>query len=127
MTAWPEWIDTGDKYLRSAAGGGGKPPRFAGSLRYNLIAMAFESYAMAACDFNNILPENHTISDLVYSLQQCVTLDAKIVGQLLGYEKFQQICSFTDYTRLEAREEELDGFCDVVGKIAAIAHGICTS
>jgi hypothetical protein len=124
MTSWPEWIESGDKFLRTASGGE-KPPRFAGSLRYNLIAMAFESYAMAILDFKRLLPENHTISDLVFSLRQCISLDIKIEGPLLGYEKFQQICSFTDYTRIAIGEEELNGFCEVVAKVGTIAHSFC--
>jgi hypothetical protein len=122
MTAWPEWIDTGDKYLRSATGGGGKPPRFAGSLRYNLVAMAFESYAMAILDFKRLLPENHSITDLVLALQKCVFLDPDLIRGLLDYEKYQRICSFEDYERIEIGVDELDGFCEIVGKIAALAH-----
>jgi hypothetical protein len=117
MTSWPEWIKSGDKFLRTASGGE-KPPRFAGSLRYNLIAMAI-------LDFKRLLPENHTISDLVFSLRQCISLDVNIEGLLLGYEKFQQICSFTDYTRIAVGEEELNGFCEVVAKVGTIAHSFC--
>jgi len=124
MTSWPEWIKSGDQYL-CAAGPSGRPSRFAGSLRYNLIALSFESYAMAMLDFNKYLPDNHTISDLVAALQRYLALETGLAERLLSYEHFQRICSFADYERTEAGPEELDGFCTAVSEVATLAHFMC--
>jgi hypothetical protein len=124
MTSWPEWLESGDKYL-GASGARDKPSRFAGSLRYNLIALAFESYAMAMLDYKNHLPENHTISDLVDALDRRLGLEKELAERLVAYERFQRICSFIDYERIDPSREELDGFCEAVGELGALAHAQC--
>lgn len=124
MTSWPEWIESGDRYI-AASGASDKPSRFAGSLRYNLIALAFESYAMAMLDFIKILPENHTISDLITALQRYIVLDSGLAERILSYERFQRICSFIDYERTEAGPKELDAFAEAVRELGVMAHIQC--
>ena len=124
MTSWPEWIESGDKYL-GASGTREKSCRFAGSLRYNIIALAFESYAMAMLDYKSYLPENHTISDLVDALEHYLGLEKVFAGRLVSYEHFQRICSFIDYERVEPGPADLDGFCEAVRELGALAHAQC--
>ncbi|MFD1294795.1 hypothetical protein ACFQ5N_13205 [Lutibacter holmesii] len=120
---WTTWLQEGDQYLKAY----GTRSRFGTEIRYNLISMSFEAYAMAILDFHNSLPNNHTYSDLMYALETVITLDESLKNRILKYENIQSICSIEKYHTVKPTEEELTDLKGAILEISDIAHKTCST
>ena len=121
---WKKWLQNGDQYL-SAATPRVEKSRFGPDLQYNLLSMSLEGYVMAIMDFHDALPENHTYTDLISSLETVAELDQGLKSRILKYENLQSICSIEKYYRSSPTEEELEDLRDAVATIGSMAHETC--
>lgn len=122
---WQTWLENGDQYLKAATPKG-QESRFRGDVRYNLLAMAFESYAMAISDHAGTLPYNHTFTDLVDAIDPLVNLPGELKERILAYEDVQSICSIDAYHRGCPDKDGLDDLKGALEKVRRIARDFCT-
>jgi hypothetical protein len=122
MDNYKSWSSKGEQYLDGVRGKNGNPCKFSPSIQYNLIALAFESYAMAILDLHNKLPENHTFSDLLNALETVIPIDISLRNNILRHEEVQLICPLFDYHRREPTLNEVNDFKKAINQIAGIAR-----
>jgi hypothetical protein len=120
MDNYTTWLEKGDKYLSSVKDTG-KPGKFSPVIQYNLIAMAFESYAMAILDYHKQLPDNHTFTDLLDALDKVIHIDISLRNAIIRHENIQMLCPVIEYSRHEPTFEEVMEFRGTIVSIAAIA------
>jgi len=106
MDTYTTWLEKGDKYLASVKDTG-KPGKFSPVIQYNLIAMAFESYAMAILDYHKQLPENHTFTDLLDALDKVIHIDPILRNAIINHENTQMLCPVIEYSRHEPTHDEV--------------------
>ncbi len=123
---WEKWLKEGDQYLNAATPKAEKSV-FNPDIRYNLLSMSLEGYIMAILDYNNNLPFNHTYTDLMFSLETVLPVEASLRARILKYENIQSICSIEKYHRQAPTSEELDDLKDAVGTVGKIAHQACSA
>ncbi|NLD92817.1 MAG: hypothetical protein GX639_09130 [Fibrobacter sp.] len=123
MDMYVTWLEKGDKYLASVKDTG-KSEKFSPVIQYNLIAMAFESYAMAILDYHKQLPDNHTITDLLDALDKVIHIDTSLRNAIIRHENTQMLCPVFEYSRSEPTIEEIMDFRGKIVTIAAIAKKI---
>lgn len=116
------WLMEGRQYLSAAAG---TTKKFNLTIRYNLLAMAFEKFVMAILMHYGTLPENHTFSDLLAGLEQVMEVSPEMKRTIIRLESAQEICSFTDCFRRELDENEIALMKDMVESIRDIADVHC--
>lgn len=121
---WEEWLDNGEKYYKAASPKDGKS-RFTPDLQYNLLSMSLEGYVMAISGYHNLLPENHTYTDLMDALERVVQVDPDLKEQVLRHESIQEICSIEDYSRSHPSETALGELRAAIFKLGELAHKIC--
>jgi len=121
---WRTWLRNGDQYFKATTPKGEKSP-FDTDLRYNLLSMSLEGYIMAILDYHNLLPENHTYTDLMDALERVMPIDPCLKARILKHESIQDICSIEDYHRSHPSEAVLGDLKSAVAQIAAIAHQTC--
>ena len=121
---WNTWLKQGDQYLRATSPKGDKN-KFNTEIRYNLLSMSFESYAMAILDFNKTLPDNHTYTDLMNALDHVIVINPELKSRILKYENIQSICSIDKYHINKPTEENLDDLKGAISEIAELAHVTC--
>ena len=122
--SWRIWLDHGDKYLKAAIPKG-KIGILGPTIRYNLLSISMENYIMAILDFYKTLPDNHTYTDLITSLEQVVPVDEGLKSRILKHECVQSICSMSDYHRNDPSEDDLVDLTGAITEIGQMAHRIC--
>jgi hypothetical protein len=120
--SWYTWLKEGRQYMKA---GCGKKGRFDNTIRYNLLAMAFEKFVMAILGYHMSLPMNHTITDLIEALEQFHPLDGETKDVLLGLEKKQEICSFEDGFTSEITDEDIRVMTETIIRFEALAERVC--
>jgi hypothetical protein len=123
---WQVWLKEGDQYL-NAATPKGPESKFGKDVLYNLLAMAFEKYAMAIADYFDVLPYNHTFTDLINTIDPLVKLPPELKSRILSYEDIQSICAIDDYQRNIPARAELADFRQNLVMIQDIARTTCVS
>lgn len=115
-TDWKEFLVDGKNYLKKAVVWA-KNGKFDNDVIYNLILISIEKNIMAICMSNSYLPENHTLSDLVYALKKVQEIDPILENDLLEIEKYQMICSVNDYARSTTQIKDINFVLDVGQKV----------
>jgi hypothetical protein len=123
MDTYVTWFEKGEKYLASVKDTG-KPGKFSPVIQYNLIAMAFESFAMAILDYHKQLPDNHTFTDLLDALDKVIHINTSLRNAIIRHENTQMLCPVIEYNRREPTFEEVMEFRKTIVSIAAIAKKI---
>lgn len=108
---WQDFLEQGEGFLATAVGAHGKGRKaFSPEILYNLVAMAIEKFAMAALMRNGALPYNHTMADLVESLEETFPAQInEIKAGLLALDDYQDICDPEDFTITPPAMEEIPG------------------
>lgn len=70
----------------------GKKKIFTPILIYNIACMSIEKLFMAFFFYNNTLPENHTMKDLIDSALKIRDMDRNLVENMMFLDGFQNIC-----------------------------------
>jgi GAF domain-containing protein len=105
---WRLFAKEGDDYLNTALRAAVKRREvFTAEILYNLAAMAIEKHCMALLMFHGDLADNHTMRDLIHSLERHLSLEPELKERLLFLDGFQEICDLTSYCRTPPGEAEL--------------------
>ena len=111
---WQQFLDEGDRYLKTAAGGAARRPGvFTPEILYNLVAMAIEKHIMGYLMYHRQLPDNHTLRDLMDALRKLGDLDEDLYGKVVDMDRFQEICSVFQYRREIPKAEDIATFLDL--------------
>jgi hypothetical protein len=122
---WQTWLAHGDQYLKSGTKRENSRIKFGSEIRYNVLSMALEAYIMSIVDFHHTLPDNHTYTDLIDSLESVMQIDQELKQRILKYENIQSICSIDKYYRESPTEEQLDDLFGAIVQLSELAHGVC--
>ena len=95
---WHDYQRDGEQFLQTALGAYGKKKKtFSSDTLYNLTCMAIEKLIMAFLMKNGDLADNHTMGDLLSSLQRHLDLQPELVEKMLFLDTFQEICDLESY------------------------------
>lgn len=96
---WQEFRRDGEQFLNTALRAHEKKKKgFSPETLYNLTCMAIEKIIMAFLMKNGDLAQNHTMADLLFSLEEHLGNNSEIAEKLLWLDSFQEICDLDEYT-----------------------------
>lgn len=106
---WHEYQRDGEQFLQTALGAYRKKKEtFTSDTLYNLTCMAIEKLIMAFLMKNGDLADNHTMGDLLRSLQRHLDLQPELVDKMVFLDSFQEICDLENYqVRIPAEDDIL--------------------
>lgn len=106
---WQDYQRDGEQFLGTALGAHRKMKKaFSSDTLYNLTCMAIEKLIMAFLMKNGDLADNHTMGDLLRSLQRHLSLQPDLVEKMLFLDTFQEICDLESYQiRIPAEDDVL--------------------
>jgi hypothetical protein len=88
---WMSYYNEGMQFY-NAASKPGKRKIFTPLITYNIVCMAIEKLFMAFFFYNNRMPDNHTIKDLLESAARIRGIDRDFEENMLFLDGFQDIC-----------------------------------
>jgi hypothetical protein len=96
---WQDFLKEGNQFLATAVNGHAKRRQvFTSEILYNLVGMAIEKLIMALLMKSGNLPYNHTMHDLVDSMEDFLPGDLGTLGdELKALDGFQEICDIDSY------------------------------
>ncbi len=97
---WQEFLKEGNQFLATASNGYTKRQQvFTSEILYNLVGMAIEKLIMALLMKSGNLPYNHTMHDLVESMEEFLPGElTALAEELKALDGFQEICDIDSYT-----------------------------
>lgn len=110
---WQKFLKEGRQFLSLAERGARRPEKFNTETLYNVLAMSVEKNFMAFFLSRNVLPEGHTLQDMLSAAAALTPLGARLVDGLLFMDGFQEICSVDGFTRKLPTEAEITRMVDI--------------
>lgn len=108
---WNNYKKDGEQFLNTAVAAFTKKKKaFSSETLYNLTCMAIEKYIMAFLMKNGDLADNHTMVDMVRSMERHMNLNPDLVEKLLFLDQFQEICDLDNYSVRVPAEEDIITF-----------------
>ncbi len=100
ITGWQEFLKEGNQFLATADKAYvQRRQAFTTEILYNLVAMAIEKLIMALLMESGNLPYNHTMHDLVESMEEFLPGQLADLGkELKDLDAFQEICDLENYS-----------------------------
>lgn len=99
ISGWQDFLSDGQRLLHTASAAHEKARKsFTAGILYNVIAMAIEKFVMAALMCHGAMPYNHTMKDLVESMDETFpnTINSLKEG-LLKMDEYQDICDLDGF------------------------------
>lgn len=113
ISDWHKYLSDGNQFLKTARGAYTKEKKaFSPETLYNIICMAIEKFVMAYLMKNGDLAVNHTMTDLVETLEKYITLTAALKLELQHLDSYQDICEFDNFTMKKITVSEVGDFLD---------------
>ncbi len=122
-TEWKPFYEDARAYRKTACGAVRRPRVFTPEIMLNIIGMAIEKYLMAVFIRHGVLPSNHTMHDLVESLDGVASLDAETCDTMRAMDDFQQICVLDDIRTRTPEPEDIARFLRALDRVSALAEG----
>lgn len=96
---WQDFLKEGNQFLATAINGYAKRQEvFTSEILYNLVGMAIEKMIMAVLMKSGNLPYNHTMHDLVESMEEFLPGELTTQAEeLKALDGFQEICDIDSY------------------------------
>ncbi len=108
LSEWKEFFAEGDQYLRVAERSAvTRTEVFTPEILYNIIGMAIEKYLMAFLMHNGQMADNHTMLDLLHSVERITGPLPELKEKLAFIDSFQEICDMDNFNRRSPSEEEV--------------------
>lgn len=119
IPGWEEFLEDGNGYLRTAKGGyANRKKIFTSTILYNITAMAIEKFVMAALMRHGTLPNNHTMADLVESMEETFPGALEDIREdLLRLDSYQDICDPYEFTIVELSMDQIPGMLELAEKL----------
>lgn len=111
IKGWQEFLKEGNQFLATANNAYMQRRRaFTTEILYNLVAMAVEKLIMALLMKSGKLPYNHTMHDLVESVDEFLPGEMAGLGEALkAWDGFQDICDIESYSITPPTMEQIGG------------------
>jgi len=108
ITGWREYIKEGEQYLKCAVNAVKKRrAAFTPVILYNLIGMAIEKFLMGFLMHNGALAENHTMIDILNSVEKITGPQPQMLDDFRYLDSFQEICDIDAYNTREPTQAEI--------------------
>jgi hypothetical protein len=108
ITDWNIYLLHGEQFLKTAGEAYKKQkPTFTTEAIYNLTCMAIEKLIMAFLMKHGDLADNHTMADLLHSMERHIAIDEDLDRRLRHLDTFQQICDLDGFSILKPSSEDL--------------------
>ncbi len=106
---WDVFLHDGEAFLRTGIAAHTKGKKaFTPEILYNIVAMAIEKFVMAALMQRGALPYNHTMGDLVESMEEVFPgAMGKLKDGLLDLDRYQEICDIDTFNIVAPAMEEI--------------------
>jgi len=119
IQGWQEFLEDGSKYLKTANGAFAKRKEiFTTEILYNIVAMSIEKFVMAALMRHGTLPYNHTMIDLVESMEETFPGAITDIREgLLQLDSYQDICDPYDFTIIKPNMDEIPNMLDLAEQL----------
>lgn len=122
ITGWQEFLKEGNQFLSTAKNAyANKRKAFTAEILYNLVAMAIEKHIMALLMKSGNLPYNHTMHDLVESMEEFLPDTLKGLGdKIKALDAFQEICDKESYSIITPSMSEVSRMIDLAKEVQTI-------
>lgn len=110
INGWSDYFSEGLRFMQIAEKASGKTGIFTPEILYNIIAMGIEKLIMGLLMYRGVLPENHTLRDLLAGLEKVAEVPDDVAGRLVSMDGFQEICVIEFYKRKIPTEEDIKVF-----------------
>ncbi|HIJ79789.1 MAG: hypothetical protein OEY01_13825 [Desulfobulbaceae bacterium] len=119
ISDWQVFLEQGNQFLATASKAFARQREvFTPEILYNLVAMAIEKLIMALLMKSGNLPYNHTMHDLVESMEEFLPGRlAGLGGELKGLDAFQEICEVDNFTIRVPAAAEVAGMLALARKV----------
>ncbi len=105
---WRQYIREGGQYLSTAMNAArDRPAVFTPEILYNLTAMAIEKFLMGFLMYHGDMADNHTMADLLRSVERHVKVTPGFAERLLVLDSFQEICDLDSYKIRKPTPEDI--------------------
>lgn len=114
ISDWHNYYQDGEKFLRTATAGQRRRPEiFTPEILYNLVAMAIEKFIMGFLMYHGDLADNHTMADMLHSMERHLEVPPALARDLLHLDSFQEICDLDTYNRRPPSRIEIAGMLTI--------------
>ena len=108
ITGWREYVREGEQYLDCAVNAAAKRRGvFTPVILYNLVGMAIEKFLMGFLMHHGALAENHTMIDILNSVERITGPQPEMLEEFRYIDSFQEICDLDAYNTREPTPEEI--------------------
>lgn len=109
ITDWRNYYHDGENFLRTATvGQSNRPEIFTPEILYNVIAMAIEKFIMGFLMYNGDMADNHTMADMIHSMERHLQLPPDLASKLIHLDSFQEICDLDIYSYKTPTRGQID-------------------
>lgn len=124
IAGWEEFLHDGEAFLRTGLAAHAKDKKaFTPEILYNIIAMAIEKFVMAALMQRGALPYNHTMGDLVESMDEVFPDGLRdIKNGLLDLDRYQEICDVDSFTITPPAMDAIPAMLALAEKMQELVH-----
>ena len=106
---WQDYRRDGEQFLHTALMARKKDKKpFTPEILYNLTGMAIEKLIMAYLMKNGDLADNHTMGDLLTSMERHTGRQPELAEKLHYLDSFQEICDLEAYSVKKPTQEDTD-------------------
>ncbi len=123
---WQQFLKEGNEFLGTATNAHAMGRKiFTADILYNLVAMAIEKLIMALLMKSGNLPYNHTMHDLVESMDEFLPGGLGNLGdELKSLDAFQEICDKESYTIKTPTMAEVSRMLELAHKVQALTTNL---
>jgi hypothetical protein len=121
---WKEFYKEGIQYYNAMEKGMKKPEIFTPEIIHNIAGMSIEKFFMAIIVYNDRMPYNHTLTDLVEAVRWVHPVDEPLAAMLSQMDSLQEICSMDAFTRTKMTEWDKTLFADAALRVKNMAGAL---
>jgi hypothetical protein len=119
---WAQFFEEGRGFHKTARGSVKRPQVFTPEIVQNIAGMGIEKYFMAIFSHRGLLPQNHTMGDLLAEAKTFLSLSREFEETLLYMDSLQNICSVFDFKITKPRAEDVPRFLAALDTAALLAE-----
>jgi hypothetical protein len=127
-SVWKQFFEEGRGFHKTARGSVKRPQVFTPEIVQNIAGMGIEKYFMAIFTHRGILPQNHTMQDLLAEAKLFLNVPGEFEETLLYMDELQSICSVFDFKITKPEAGDVPRFLAALDTIALLAErelGVC--
>ncbi|MBA3014113.1 MAG: hypothetical protein KKD63_15000 [Proteobacteria bacterium] len=108
ITGWRQYMEDGEKFLACAINAATMRRHiFTPAILYNINAMAIEKFLMGFLMCHGALAENHTMVDILRSVEHIAGPQPELANEFRYLDSFQEICDMDAFNRRDPEWDEV--------------------